>query len=82
MYLQVLQAFARAEKKLKPNWREMFTEVRSPEKKMLFFGFWPNYLPPPTIERLSKVQHVFSMEILEGVKWQISQAAYNGPKQL
>jgi 2-oxoisovalerate dehydrogenase E1 component alpha subunit len=24
---QVLQAFARAEKKLKPNWREMFTEV-------------------------------------------------------
>ena len=24
---QVLQAFARAEKKLKPNWKEMFTEV-------------------------------------------------------
>ena len=26
---QVLQAFARAEKKLKPNWKEMFTEVLS-----------------------------------------------------
>lgn len=25
--LQVLEAFARAEKKLKPNWKEMFTEV-------------------------------------------------------
>ena len=26
-FFQVLQAFARAEKKLKPNWKEMFTEV-------------------------------------------------------
>ena len=25
--IQVLEAFARAEKKQKPNWREMFTEV-------------------------------------------------------
>ena len=25
--LQVLEAFARAEKRLKPNWKEMFTEV-------------------------------------------------------
>ena len=24
---QVLEAFAKAEKKLKPNWKEMFTEV-------------------------------------------------------
>ena len=24
---QVLEAFARAEKRLKPNWKEMFTEV-------------------------------------------------------
>ena len=27
VHFQVLQALARAEKKLKPNWREMFTEV-------------------------------------------------------
>ena len=26
-FLQVLETFARAEKKLKPNWKEMFTEV-------------------------------------------------------
>ena len=25
--MQVLEAFARAEKKQKPNWKEMFTEV-------------------------------------------------------
>ena len=43
VYFQVLQAFARAEKKLKPNWREMFTEVRDVllRKKCLLLDFVP-----------------------------------------
>ena len=43
VYFQVLQAFARAEKKLKPNWREMFTEVKDVllRKKCLLLDFVP-----------------------------------------
>ena len=38
------------------------------------FPFW-------LLEPLPKVQLIFSMRILEGVEWPISQADYNGPKQ-
>ena len=39
-------------------------------------------LPPFIVDLLIKVKFIFSMGTLEGFKWLISQADYNGPKQI